>query len=153
MVEHRGLVNHVAYMVERYGLVPADRMLQFMSYSFDAAAEELYTPLLSGATLVMPGPARELMGAELSQFCRQHEITIVHFPTAAWHQWVDDLVASGQKLDAPVRLLIVGGETPSMDKLRAWVRMLGRPSEGAQRLRPDRGDSRSHHVPVGGDGD
>src|SRR6202008_1692475 len=51
-VEHRGLVNHALAFAAPCGLTPGDRLLQFLSPSSDAAAEEIFPALASGATLV-----------------------------------------------------------------------------------------------------
>ncbi|HEX4150082.1 MAG TPA: condensation domain-containing protein, partial [Pirellulales bacterium] len=52
-VSHRALVNHAWYLAGRLGLEPGQRVLQFISPSFDASAEEIFPALASGATLVL----------------------------------------------------------------------------------------------------
>src|SRR5690606_16827195 len=47
-VENAGLVNHAHVIIEAAQLEPGDRMLQYLSLSFDAAGEEIYPTLLSG---------------------------------------------------------------------------------------------------------
>jgi len=53
MVEHRSVVNYVQQAIHQFRLSPEDRVLQFASISFDAAAEEIYPTLAVGATLVL----------------------------------------------------------------------------------------------------
>src|SRR5262249_19739349 len=47
-VAHRSLVNFTVFAAEAFGLGPRDRVLQFASISFDAAAEEIYPCWHSG---------------------------------------------------------------------------------------------------------
>ncbi len=102
-------------------------MLQFISLSFDASAEEIFPTLISGATLVLSGSPAELVGRQLLELCEQEEVTLLHLPAPVWHQCVDDAVAGRLSVRAPLKLLLVGGDAPSVEKLRAWCRLVGRP--------------------------
>jgi amino acid adenylation domain-containing protein len=126
MVEHRNVLNHARALMAETGMGPGDRILQFVSLSFDAAGEEFYPALLSGATLVLPGKGKALIGPELPQFCAQHDVTVMHLPAAVWHTVIDDLLAREVACAAPLRLLMLGGDAPDPERLRAFGRMLGR---------------------------
>jgi len=124
-VAHRSLVNFTAFAAEAFGLGPRDRVLQFASISFDAAAEEIYPCWHSGATLVLRTSS---MLDDVSSFltsCRQWGVTVLDLPTAYWH----DLVAGlpQQPLDLPdgVRLVIIGGERALPERLATWRRRYG----------------------------
>ncbi len=125
MVEHRNVLNHARALSAELGIGPGDRILQFISLSFDAAGEEFYPALLSGATLVLPGRAQALIGPELPAFCEQHGVTVLHMPAAVWHSIVDDLVARGFRCAAPIRLLTLGGDAPDPARLAAFGQLLG----------------------------
>ncbi|MDH7486312.1 MAG: amino acid adenylation domain-containing protein [Anaerolineae bacterium] len=127
LVPHRALVNHALALAKAYGAGPGDRVLQFINLSFDAAAEEIFPTLLSGATLVLAPSAAELVGRRLMQFCEQQGIAILHLPAPVWHGTVDDLVASGRPMQAPLKVLLVGGESVDIERLRAWARLVDRP--------------------------
>ena len=126
-VPHRALANHALTMREVFDLTPGDRLLQFISLSFDASAEEFFPTLLSGATLVLSPPGMALTGADFLRFCEQQEITILHLPVPFWHQWVDDLVADGLPVRVPLKMLLVGGESPAVNRLATWSGLVGRP--------------------------
>jgi amino acid adenylation domain-containing protein len=123
MVSHRALVNHALQMVELYDLQPGRRMLQFFPLSFDASAEDIFPALLSGATLVCPPDSFAYVPQELLAFSEEHEITTVHLPVVLWHHLVNEL--SSGKLAVPVhlRMLSVGGESPSLESLAQWTRI------------------------------
>ncbi len=126
MVEHRNVLNHARALIAETGIGPGDRILQFVSLSFDAAGEEFYPALLSGAALVLPGQTQALIGPELPLFCEQHSVTIMHMPAAVWHTVIDDLLAREVGCAAPLRLLMLGGDAPDPARLRAFGKMLGR---------------------------
>jgi fengycin family lipopeptide synthetase B len=127
-VPHRDIVHHTLAFIDVQKLTPADRMLMFVSLLFDAAAAALYPPLLCGASVVLPETASsELSSQDTLQLCLRHGVTVVHQPDSYWHQWVDDLAATGQGFDTPLRIMMTGGEVPNISKLQRWTRMLRRP--------------------------
>jgi len=125
-VLQRGLINHAQTLARAYTIGPDDRVLQFITLSFDASGEEIYPALISGATLVLISSAAELVGGRLVHFCIDHDIHVLHLAASIWHQSVDDLAAEEQ-LDIPLRVLLVGGERPDIVRLRDWTRRLQRP--------------------------
>ncbi len=126
MVEHRNIVNHAHALMAQTGIGPGDRMLQFVSLSFDAAGEEFYPTLLSGATLVLPADSQALLGTELPAFCEVHGITLLHMPATAWHGVIDGLSAQGEAWRGPLRLLMLGGDAPDPARLIAFRKLLDR---------------------------
>jgi|KBSSwiStaDraftv2_1062776.scaffolds.fasta_scaffold01541_17 amino acid adenylation domain-containing protein len=124
-VAHRSLVNFTVFAAEAFGLSPRDRVLQFASISFDAAAEEIYPCWHSGATLVLRTNA---MLDDFSSFldaCRQWGVTVLDLPTAYWNDLVAGL--SQEPLDFPegVRLVVIGGERALPERLEAWRKRFG----------------------------
>ncbi len=117
MVEHGSLVNHALSIKNVYQLTPKDRMLQYISISFDAAGEEIYPTLISGAGLVLPPAAREMSAHDLYQLIKQFEISVLHLPVPMWHYFMDFLNEQQLTLPNTVRLMLVGGEAPSVQKL------------------------------------
>jgi len=122
-VTHAGLVNHMINLSEVLEISQADRMLQFISLSFDAAAEEIFPTLNSGASLVMPGKDKDVLGVDLVKFCEQNQVTILHLPVPIWHQMLDAMIENSLPVPPALRVLHVGGEPIAMDKLQAWSEM------------------------------
>ncbi len=53
MIEHQSLVNYIEAASAVFAIEPRDRLLQFISLNFDPAAQEIFTCLTHGATLVL----------------------------------------------------------------------------------------------------
>ncbi len=124
-IEHGGLVNHALALSRRLELGPGERVLQIISLSFDAAGEEIFPALASGAQLVLYPAAGELSGRAILRFCQRQRITVLHLPTALWQLCVDAAQDSPELLTAPPRAVLVGGESPAPQKLSTWWRLTG----------------------------
>jgi amino acid adenylation domain-containing protein len=120
LVGHRSLVNHNRFAIERFGLGPGERVLQFASVSFDAALEEIFPTLLCGATLVLSPESRVISFEHLMRFAEEMELSVLDLPTAYWHEWVLELARSRASLPPSLRLVIVGGERALPERLAAW---------------------------------
>ena len=127
VVPHKALANYVDHSRRAFAMVPDDRMLQFASISFDAAAEEIYPTLLSGATLVLRNEAMLASVEDFLAACEDWKVTIIDFPTAFWHVVVDGLADSSVSWPQAVRLIILGGERAKPEQLDEWYRRV-RPS-------------------------
>ena len=125
LVPHRALVNYCRHFVDHYQVTSTDRMLQFASLSFDTAAEEIYPTLISGATLVLRKQEDSHTMRGFLQLLTRHQITLLDLPTAYWHEMVADMEDGDCEIPASVRLLIVGGEAASLDRLETWRRKVG----------------------------
>ncbi|MBE9251958.1 AMP-binding protein [Dolichospermum sp. LEGE 00240] len=91
MIPHQSLVNHGKATIAEYRITSHDRVLQFASFSFDVAAEELFPTCLSGATLVMRPAQMFTSFAEFAQFLAAENVTVVNLPTPYWQEWVLEL--------------------------------------------------------------
>src|SRR5918996_5620217 len=124
LISHRSLVNHSTAMSRYYDLQPSDRVLQFASFSFDVAAEEIFPTWLRGGAVV---PWREGIGVPSVKsfigFIEQREITVVNPPAPYWHEWVYQLEEVG--VPPKLRLVAVGSEKVSAEKFSIWKNQIG----------------------------
>jgi amino acid adenylation domain-containing protein len=79
-VTHAGVPNLAAWKGARLGQRAGDRALQFASFSFDAAVEELFGALLTGSTLVMAPRDALMPGDALRQTLVRERITFATLP-------------------------------------------------------------------------
>ncbi|MFC6882345.1 Pls/PosA family non-ribosomal peptide synthetase [Actinomadura yumaensis] len=113
-IEHASICNFVRVAVEVYGVGPADRMYQGMTIAFDFSVEEIWVPLVAGATLVPKPAGASLVGDELRDFLVERRVTALCC--------VPTLLAT---LDGDVPgldFLLVSGEACPQDLVARWHR-------------------------------
>jgi non-ribosomal peptide synthetase-like protein len=113
-VEHLSICNFVKVAAEVYGYTKADRVYQGMTIAFDFSVEELWVPLIAGATLIPGNAEGNLVGRELTKFLRDNEITALCCVPTLLATLEDDLPA--------LRLLLVSGEACPQDLITRWHR-------------------------------
>jgi amino acid adenylation domain-containing protein len=117
LVPHRGFLWAVEALAERSGLGPRSRVLQFASASFDASVWEIWSALISGATLVLARPEDLLPGPPLLATLRRHRITNVFLTPSALAAMPDGAACALPDL----RGLVVGGEAFPPDLAARWA--------------------------------
>jgi amino acid adenylation domain-containing protein len=120
-----GLLNYCMAARRSYGLRPGDRLLQFVSPSFDVFLDETMPTWLAGATIVA-GPDRvHYSFQELVAFIREHRVTVADLPSSYWHGFVSELQAGTVTLPESLRLIVLGSEAVSPAKLAVWQALVG----------------------------
>ncbi|MFJ8058049.1 amino acid adenylation domain-containing protein [Streptomyces sp. NPDC096142] len=123
LITHQGLTNLAQAAADTFGLEPGHRFLQLASVSFSAALEEIFPPLLSGATLLMAGYPRALPTVRhFLGVLERYAVTGFEITTAYWHQLGDELAESGGRLPESVRFTVMGGDRARPDRVLAWHR-------------------------------
>jgi len=113
-IAHGGVVNLACAQAREFGIRPDSRVLQFASLSFDAAVSEIFTTLVSGATLVMASSEALLPGPGLTETLQQQRITVVTLPPA--------VLAVQPPTGLPeLRTVVSAGEALSAAVLAQWA--------------------------------
>ncbi|MBU2713154.1 non-ribosomal peptide synthetase, partial [Zooshikella harenae] len=79
MIEHQALVSHIQSIIQAYDITAEDRVLQFSNIGFDAAVEQVFEALTTGACLYIR-PAELWTSAEFVSWLQANPITITEFP-------------------------------------------------------------------------
>ena len=111
-VPHRGvarLVTGATYA--RLG--PGERVLQFVSISFDVSTFELWGPLTNGGQVVLAPPGTPSL-EELGQTLQRHQVSTSWLTAGLFHQMVEENLEGL----AGVRVLIAGGDAVSAHHMR-----------------------------------
>ncbi len=124
-IEHRSLINFTQAAIAEYQIKQSDRVLQFASIGFDAAAEEIYPCLISGGTLVLRTDDMFSSVAKFLQGCQDWQITVLDLPTAYWQQMTAELEAAKLILPDRLRLVIIGGERVVPEYVKKWQQYVG----------------------------
>ena len=124
LIEHQAIASHCYGITEHYQVTSQDRFLQFTSFSFDAALEEIFPPLISGATLVLRDPDLWTV-PEFHQKLMELELTFVNLPPSYWHQWLHWQQQNPQ--DAPplpdLRLVVSGSDVLQPETIKLWQQL------------------------------
>lgn len=123
-VTHGALANHTLFAVDRFGLVPQDRVLQFASIGFDASAEEIYPTLTAGAALVLRDDTMVASPARFMERCRDWGVSVLDLPTGYWRELVPALGAESA-VPPSLRLVVLGGERVTAHHVRLWTAHVG----------------------------
>ena len=118
-------MNFVQATINDYNFSSNDRVLQFASLSFDAAAEEIYPCLLSGGTLIVRD---DQMISQIENFlmsCHKLNLTVLDLPTAYWHRVMTVVADAAVEIPKQLRLLIIGGERARPECVQQWHRITG----------------------------
>ncbi|MBB5849938.1 Pls/PosA family non-ribosomal peptide synthetase [Amycolatopsis umgeniensis] len=113
-IDHAAICNFVRVAADVYGIQGTDRVYQGMTIAFDFSVEEIWVPLLCGATLVPKPGGVGLVGHDLHEFLRDNEVTALCC--------VPTLLASLDEDLPRLRFLLVSGEACPEDLVRRWYR-------------------------------
>jgi non-ribosomal peptide synthetase-like protein len=113
-IQHAGICNFVRVAGEVYGIAQTDRAYQGMTIAFDFSVEELWLPLLKGATLVPGRPGTNLVGDDLADFLRTQRVTYL--------ACVPTLLATIEQDLPDLRILLVSGEACPQNLVARWYR-------------------------------
>ena len=125
VVSHRALVDRICSIQSRYALRASDRLLQFVSLSFDVSLEEIFPTWASGAAVVLLPQNGVPSLAEITHLALEQCLTILDLPPSYWHEWVAELVHTQSTIPHSVRLIVLGSETSSPAILAQWEQLAG----------------------------
>ncbi|MFF9571368.1 amino acid adenylation domain-containing protein [Streptomyces sp. NPDC014685] len=114
-VPHAGIANRVRWLAHRHRLGPADRVLLKTTIGFDAAGLELFSPLISGAALVLAPEGTEHDPAALLAAVADHGITVLQGVPSVYRRLVEE---PGWERAGALRLVFSAGEPLHADLCR-----------------------------------
>jgi len=76
MIDHRGVVNTVLDINQRFEVGPSDRILALSALGFDLSAYDIFGTLAAGATIVMPDAKQNRDPAHWVDLLNTHRITL-----------------------------------------------------------------------------
>ena len=113
-ITQANICNFVRVAAETYGLRADDRVYQGMTIAFDFSVEEIWVPLISGATLVPSTSAGALVGRDLASFLVEHRVTALCC--------VPTLLATIDEDLPGLRFILVSGEACPQHLVNRWHR-------------------------------
>ncbi|MFJ1745433.1 amino acid adenylation domain-containing protein [Streptomyces sp. NPDC088116] len=178
MVEHRSVVNRLAWMQRSHPIGADDVLLQKTPISFDVSVWELFWWAAEGARLVLLPPGAEKDPQEVLRVVREHDVGVLHFVPSMFGPFLDTVAASGEvdEIDdgddggdgrvPPLRYVFCSGEALRPEHVERFARLGAEGPDGRTRLVnlygpteaavdvtswtcPDEPAQRVHRVPIG----
>ena len=113
LVQHGGLCNLAIAASRGHEVSRESHVLQFASSSFDSSVCEIFTALVSGATLHLGSPEELLPGPNLRDLLTRDSITVAAFPPTALRTLPDCELPA-------LRTLITAGEACTPELVALW---------------------------------
>jgi amino acid adenylation domain-containing protein len=113
LLQHRGLCNTIAAMIDDFAISAESRVLQFASSNFDASVSDIFSALVSGARLVLISAEQQLPGGGLLQLLHDQAITTATLPPSLL------AILPAEQLPA-LRTVISAGESCSAEIAARW---------------------------------
>jgi amino acid adenylation domain-containing protein len=147
MIPHRAVCNLADEQVRIVGTTPADRVLQFASFCFDASVLEIMLGLHSGAAVVLADRYDLQPGPDLARTIREQGATTTFLPPT--------VLRLMDPADVPgLTTLTVGGEACPDEFAAVWApgrhfRNIYGPTETTIWVTSARGDGTDSPLPIG----
>ncbi len=113
-VTQASIRNFLCACMPIYGVTRTDRVYQGMTLAFDFSIEEIWPTFAAGATLVAGPSGHRRLGAGLTDFLIEQEITVM--------ACVPTLLATIERDVPTLRTLLVGGEACPAALVERWSR-------------------------------
>jgi amino acid adenylation domain-containing protein len=110
MINHRGALNTVADVNERFGIGADDRVLALSSLSFDLSVYDVFGPLAVGAAVVMPSAGAHRDPAAWLDVMTTSRVTVWNSVPALMELFLEHLEVAGHAEDAGPRLVMMSGD-------------------------------------------
>ncbi|MGA4976908.1 amino acid adenylation domain-containing protein [Streptomyces cinereoruber] len=109
MISHRGALNTVVDVNDRFSVGPDDRTLALSSLSFDLSVYDVFGPLAVGGAVVVPDPAAHRDPAVWLELAERAGVTLWNSVPALMELLVEHMTVSGTTSDA-LRLVMLSGD-------------------------------------------
>jgi amino acid adenylation domain-containing protein/non-ribosomal peptide synthase protein (TIGR01720 family) len=113
LLEHRGLCSFATVYAQDFAIRPGSRVLQFFSFSFDGSVADIFSALVSGATLCLPRRETVVSMLDLHRMMQEQGVThVLMTPSALAVLPADELPA--------LQTVLSGGERCTEEVVARW---------------------------------
>jgi amino acid adenylation domain-containing protein len=113
MLDHRGPLNTIIDVNDRFGISARDVLFGVSSLCFDLSVYDVFGAVAAGATLVLPDPERNDPTSWL-ELARTREVTVWNSVPAIMQLLVEEAAAKGVQLPA-LRVVLLSGDWIPVD--------------------------------------
>jgi amino acid adenylation domain-containing protein/non-ribosomal peptide synthase protein (TIGR01720 family) len=110
MIDHRGAVNTIIDINERFAVQPEDRVLALSSLSFDLSVYDIFGMLSAGGTIVMPDANARRDPQHWAEMMRREKVTIWNSVPALMDILLEHVRDRDERLPEHLRLAMLSGD-------------------------------------------
>ncbi|EYF05057.1 amino acid adenylation domain-containing protein [Chondromyces apiculatus] len=110
MIDHRGAVNTVLDVNERFGVGPSDRVLALSSLSFDLSVYDVFGLLAAGGAVVLPDRAAARSPAHWADLVVRQRVTLWNTVPALMQLFVEHVSQAEGAPRLPLRTVMLSGD-------------------------------------------
>ncbi|MGD1897769.1 MAG: amino acid adenylation domain-containing protein [Phormidesmis sp.] len=110
MIDHRGAVNTILDINQRFGVKSSDRTFALSSLSFDLSVYDIFGTLAAGATIVIPAAEQAKNPTHWRQLLAKHGVTIWNTVPALMQLLVTALSTTKSDNSYSLRLALLSGD-------------------------------------------
>jgi amino acid adenylation domain-containing protein len=115
VIDHRGAVNTVVDINQRFGVEPEDRVLALSALNFDLSVYDTFGMLAAGGTIVMPEASGNRDPAHWAELILREKVTIWDTVPALMQMLVEYLAGRSETLSESLRLVMMSGDWIPLD--------------------------------------
>ncbi|NEP51637.1 MAG: amino acid adenylation domain-containing protein, partial [Moorea sp. SIO3C2] len=110
MIDHRGAVNTILDINQRFDVKPNDRVLAVSALNFDLSVYDIFGVLAAGGTIVMPSPDGAKDPAHWAELMTKHQVTLWNTVPALMQMLVEHLSSQLETTTGKLRLVLLSGD-------------------------------------------
>jgi amino acid adenylation domain-containing protein len=119
---HMGLGHFLSWQEQSFSINTADKFAQLTGLSFDVSLRDIFLPLVSGATLLIPENTEDLGFDKIIPWIKKEKITGIHTTPSIAQSWLAHAVEECPLPD--LKYVFFAGEPLTDTLVRQWRRML-----------------------------
>lgn len=110
MIDHRGAVNTILDINQRFGIGPEDRVLALSALNFDLSVYDLFGMFAAGGAIVLPGPDAARSPEDWAELAARHNVTVWNSVPALMEMLAEHLGQAHRAMPAGLRLIMMSGD-------------------------------------------
>jgi pyochelin synthetase len=110
VIDHRGAVNTLLDMNQRFGVGPGDRVLAVSSLSFDLSVYDIFGLLAAGGAIVIPDEARRLDPEHWAELAVSEGVTVWNSVPTLMEMLVEHAAGRPEATPERLRLVLMSGD-------------------------------------------
>ncbi len=110
MINHRGAVNTVLDINQRYAIGVDDRVLALSALSFDLSVYDVFGMLAAGGAIVLPDSQGNKDAAKWARLITEHAVTVWNTVPALLQMFVEFVVGRKEKCGEMLRVVMLSGD-------------------------------------------